>query len=203
VYSTGPGVFTQSGIGSLADATRQQRPWVVQASRALGLLSTTGGGSDTKLDLTHALDGFGRPLRIDDLLRRELITSDARVRRFSPPGELYQRSATTLLAFRDEDFPTASLARDATQILRAGGLVGLGGHGEMQGLQHHWELRLLTERGMPPTATLTVLAERRIGDDRESIYWLTWPGRRLRATITTGPDAKPTGILLRPDDPAP
>lgn len=213
VFSTGPGIFIDAPIASLDDArrllrkyrdryrtryiksylvpTRQQRQWVAQASRELGMVTTTEGGADTKLDLTHVLDGFdgnehalpvtplgddavallarsgiaytptllvgfGGPLRIYDLLRREAIAADPVLRRFWPADALRQASATTLLAFRDEDYPTASLATDATRVLRAGGLVAMGGHGEMQGVQNHWELRLMTEGGMTPHEALRV-----------------------------------------------
>ena len=37
---------------------REQRQWVVQASRELGLMPTTEGGADTKANMTHAIDGF-------------------------------------------------------------------------------------------------------------------------------------------------
>ncbi|MGB1778184.1 MAG: amidohydrolase, partial [Longimicrobiales bacterium] len=37
---------------------RQQRAWVAQASRELGMMPTTEGGADTKANLTHAIDGF-------------------------------------------------------------------------------------------------------------------------------------------------
>lgn len=207
VYSTGPGVFTDAGINSLADArrvlrryrdryrthylksylvgTRQQRQWIVQASRELALLPTTEGGADTKLDLTHAIDGFagnehaipvtplgedvvtllarsgiaytptllvgfGGPLRIYDLLRSEPIAEDPILRQFAPSDLLHQRAGSTLLAFRDREYPTASLAADAARVQRAGGLVGVGGHGEMQGLQQHWEMSLYASGGMAP-----------------------------------------------------
>jgi N-acyl-D-aspartate/D-glutamate deacylase/CubicO group peptidase (beta-lactamase class C family)/dipeptidyl aminopeptidase/acylaminoacyl peptidase len=213
VYSTGPGVFTDAAIASLDDArrvlsryrtryrthylksylvgTRQQRQWVVQASRELGLIPTTEGGADTKLDLTHAIDGFagnehalpvtplggdavtvlarsgiaytptllvgfGGPLRIYDLLRSEPIADDPILRQFAPADALHQRAAGTLLGFRDAEYPTASLASDAGRVLRAGGLVGLGGHGEMQGVQQHWEMRMLASGNVAPHAVLTI-----------------------------------------------
>jgi N-acyl-D-aspartate/D-glutamate deacylase/CubicO group peptidase (beta-lactamase class C family)/dipeptidyl aminopeptidase/acylaminoacyl peptidase len=213
VFSTGPGVFTDAGISSLDAArrvltryrdryrtpylksylvgTRQQRRWVVQASRELGLMPTTEGGADTKLDLTHAIDGFagnehaipvtplgvdaitliarsgiaytptllvgfGGPLRIYDLLRSEPIAEDPILRTFAPSDQLHQRASSTLLAFRDSEYPTALLAEDAGRVLRAGGLVGLGGHGEMQGVQQHWEMRLLASGGLTPHEVLRI-----------------------------------------------
>ena len=37
---------------------RQQRQWVLRASRELGLMPTTEGGADTKANITHAIDGY-------------------------------------------------------------------------------------------------------------------------------------------------
>jgi Tol biopolymer transport system component len=80
VYSTGPGVFIQTGVRSLDDArtvlrrysdywdtktfkmymsgNRRQRQWLIMASRELGLMPTTEGGLDYRLDMTHAMDGY-------------------------------------------------------------------------------------------------------------------------------------------------
>ena len=84
IYSTGPGVFPTfyggENITSLDHAknilkrysdyydtktlkmymtgNRQQRQWVIQAAKELGLMPTTEGGLDYKLELTHAMDGY-------------------------------------------------------------------------------------------------------------------------------------------------
>jgi hypothetical protein len=80
IFTSGPGVLSGTRIASLDDArtvlrkykdryrtdfiksyvvgNRQQRRWVSEACRELGLMSTTEGASDLKLDLTHAIDGF-------------------------------------------------------------------------------------------------------------------------------------------------
>ncbi len=211
VFSTGPGVFAETDFKSLDDVrltlkryrdeygthliksymvgNRQQRQWVVQASRELGLLPTTEGGADTKMDLTHALDGFfgnehafpnaplhddvvqlmarsgihytptllvsfGGALPVYRLLAQERPFDDPKLSRFFPRSELYARTATRLLAFPDEDYNDKETSAGATAILRAGGKVALGGHGEMQGLQVHWEMRLLAQGGMRPLEVL-------------------------------------------------
>jgi Tol biopolymer transport system component len=80
VYSTGPGVFSSESLRDLDHArtvlkryaeywdtktlkmymtgNRQQRQWVIMAAKELGLMPTTEGGLDFKLDLTHAMDGY-------------------------------------------------------------------------------------------------------------------------------------------------
>jgi hypothetical protein len=37
---------------------RQQRQWLIMAARELGLMPTTEGGLDFKLNMTHAIDGY-------------------------------------------------------------------------------------------------------------------------------------------------
>src|SRR4029077_1524170 len=79
-YSTGPGVFPDTDFQSLDDAkgvvdrykrfyrtsylksylvgNRKQRQWMVMACKSEGVMPTTEGGLDAKLDLSHVLDGF-------------------------------------------------------------------------------------------------------------------------------------------------
>jgi imidazolonepropionase-like amidohydrolase len=80
VYSTGPGVFSQHGIRDLEHAktilsryseyydtktfkmymagNRKQRQYLIMAARELGLMPTTEGGLDYRLNMTHAMDGY-------------------------------------------------------------------------------------------------------------------------------------------------
>ena len=80
VYSVGKGMFSDNVIESYADAKnlltryrdyyrthylksyltgdREQRRWVSAAAGELGVLITTEGMNDSKLDMTHAIDGF-------------------------------------------------------------------------------------------------------------------------------------------------
>lgn len=79
-FNTGPGIFSSTDFQSLDEArnavarykkyyrtntvksymvgNRKQREWVVMACKENGIMPTTEGGLDLKLDLTHALDGF-------------------------------------------------------------------------------------------------------------------------------------------------
>ncbi len=80
IYHTGPGVFSNENIQSLEDArnvlkryseyygtntikqyltgNRKQRQWLIMAAKELGLMPTTEGGLDIKLDMTHMIDGY-------------------------------------------------------------------------------------------------------------------------------------------------
>jgi imidazolonepropionase-like amidohydrolase len=40
------------------------------------------------------------------------------------------------------------------KLVRAGGLVGVGSHGQLQGLGYHWEMWMLASGGMTPMEVL-------------------------------------------------
>ncbi len=80
IYSTGPGVFAGENLRNADHAkevlkryseyydtktlkmymsgNRQQRQWIIAAAKELGLMPTTEGGLDYKLEITHAIDGY-------------------------------------------------------------------------------------------------------------------------------------------------
>jgi len=80
IYSTGPGVFSYSGVRDLASArrvlrryadyydtktikeyetgNREVRQWVIQAANELHLMPTTEGGLDYTMNMTEAIDGY-------------------------------------------------------------------------------------------------------------------------------------------------
>ena len=227
VVSTGPGLFGMLDLQSYEQTLallrryrdeygthvlksylvgdRQQRAWVTQASRELGMMPTTEGGADTKADLTYAIDGFsgnehavpvapiyddivqlfartgvtytptlvvsfGAALPIYRLLAEERPHEDARAARWHAEGELYQRSSTRQLWFAPEDFSHIDVAQGADAILGAGGNVALGGHGEVQGLSNHWEMKLLAEGGMSNHDVLrvaTIMGAEAIGHESD------------------------------------
>ena len=96
------------------------------------------------------LVSFGGPLPIYQYLAKENPFENKKLRRFFPNDALYDNTATRLLYFRDEDYHVADVARGANKIMNAGGNIAVGGHGEMQGLQNHWEMWLLASGGMSP-----------------------------------------------------
>ncbi|WP_217705812.1 amidohydrolase family protein [Peristeroidobacter soli] len=209
-YSTGPGVFVNSEINSDADARnvltryrdyyrtrniksymvggRKERQLMIQGASALGMMPTTEGASDLRLDLTHALDGFAgnehalpiSPLRKDviqlfaqtrtaytptlgvaygarpayaEMIIRHVPQDQPKLRRFVPDGEIDAKTRTRKWS-RPQDQVYPSLATDALAIQRAGGLVGIGSHGELQGIDYHWELEAYASGGATPHEVL-------------------------------------------------
>lgn len=207
IYHTGPGLFgpfIEEPFASLDDVrqalrrysefyrtgtikqymagNRKQRQWVIMGAREQGLMPTTEGGLDFKMDLTIAMDGYPglehslpiTPLRQDviELMARSGITYTPtllvsygapfgehyfyerhdihempKVRRFIPHAEIDAR-AERRPWFRENQYNFSRIAEGARRILEAGGRVGLGGHGQLDGLGSHWEMWALASGGI-------------------------------------------------------
>jgi predicted amidohydrolase len=181
--------YHTKNIKSYIVGNRKQRQWVVLASQDLGLMPTTEGGADQRLNLTHAIDGMhgnehtlpDTPLYKDVVelyartrtaytptlvvqynaesmteyfFTREEIHDDEKLQRFTPHNRLDEMTRRRPGWQRDDEFNVDQAAADAAKIQRAGGLVGVGGHGELQGLGYHWEMWGLAMGGMAPVEVL-------------------------------------------------
>jgi hypothetical protein len=213
IFSTGPGVFSSTNIKSLDDARdvlkryaefygtttikeyetgeRNVRQWVIMAAKELGLMPTTEGGLDMRMNITEMLDGYPghehtlplHPLYKDiiELEKQSKITytptlivqyggpwaenyfyehtdihSDPKLRRFTPHSEVDVRALRRGQWFRDAQYEFPKMAQDLAKIMAAGGKLGLGGHGQLQGLGSHWELWAIASGGMPPHDVLKI-----------------------------------------------
>ena len=210
-FMTGPGIFSDNdfesyeaterylarykhhyrtvNIKSYLVGNRKQRQWVVQAADKLGLLPTTEGGGDLKLDLTHAIDGmhgnehnlpvaplyrdvielyartqtaytptllvlYGGPSGVEHFFTRTEVHDDPKLNRFYPHNRLDEMTRRRGAWFRHDEERFDDVAAQAAKIQRAGGLIGVGGHGEVQGLGYHWEMWALARGGMTPREVL-------------------------------------------------
>lgn len=75
------------------------------------------------------------------------VLGDPKLQRFIAPNVLYQKSARRPW-FRKEEHVFPKIAAEAAKIVRAGGRVQIGGHGQLQGIQCHWEMWALASGGM-------------------------------------------------------
>jgi hypothetical protein len=210
VYSTGPAVFSFNNFSSekeVADVlgrypehyrtrnlkqyrtgNRRQREWVAEVAHDLGIMPTTEGALDMKLDLTQVLDGFAGsehaltavPI-FDDVVQlfvrtRDSYTPTLEISNGGPPGENYFLTSASphndakltrfvphfVIAGKTErvkwywknEYLFPRVAEGAAKIIRAGGLVGLGSHGEIDGLAYNWELQALATGGLSPHEVL-------------------------------------------------
>ncbi len=83
------------------------------------------------------------------------IHDNPKVRRFVPHEEIDQR-AERRSWFRDDEYVYPLIAASAAKILRAGGNIGMGCHGQFDGLGCHWELWSMAAGGMTPMEVLRV-----------------------------------------------
>ena len=84
------------------------------------------------------------------------ILSDAKLTHFTPFSELERRALRRPGWFRDSEYSFKLFAEQAKKVVEAGGRVGLGGHGQLQGLGVHWELWNIASGGMKPMDALRV-----------------------------------------------
>ena len=225
-FMTGPGVFSNNdfqsyeatldylkryqqhyripNIKSYMVGNRKQRQWVVKAAQELGLMPTTEGGANMRMDITHAIDGmhgnehtlpdiplfddvvqlfartktaytltllvqYGGPIADEYFFTRFEVHDDAKLGRFYPHNRIDEMSQRRGTWARDEEFTFDEAAAQVAKIQRAGGLIDVGGHGELQGLGYHWEMWGLG-MGMEPYEVLqaaTIDGVRIIGIDQD------------------------------------
>lgn len=210
LYSTGPAVFSFNEftspqqvrdvlgryardyrLGNLKEyrsGNRRVRQWIAEAAQDLGLVATTEGALDLKLDLTQVMDGYagnehtlaalplsrdiielmarartsytptltishGGPPAGEELIAREDPLGDAKVGHYFPRyarEHLFSRVHWT--SAQEHAYPV--VAAGAVAIQRAGGLVGVGSHGNYPGIGYHFELEALASGGMSPMEVL-------------------------------------------------
>lgn len=209
-FSTGEGVFRTSPMGDREEAIatlrrysdyyrtpnikeymvgdRAERRHLIEGAQALGLMPTTEGASDYRLDLTQMLDGYAgnehslpiAPIHddmIQMLVRSRIATVPTMLVLYGAPGPLgamvagHQDDFDSKLARFVPEFAFAAkrdsaqwnradgqgfalFARQASDIGSAGGLLGVGAHGIVQGLSYHWELEAMASGGASPAQIL-------------------------------------------------
>ena len=219
IYSTGPGVFSGENVRDLDHArnilkrysqyydtktlkmymtgNRQQRQWIIMAAKELGLMPTTEGGLDFKLELTHAMDGYsglehalpvaplyddvvqlfkasqttntptllvsyGGPFGENYFYATETVHDDPKLRHFSPEDAIDVRARRRGNNpgpggwFRPEEYVFSKHAEFAKRMVEGGARIGIGSHGQLQGLGYHWELWAMASGGMTPYDVLRV-----------------------------------------------
>jgi imidazolonepropionase-like amidohydrolase len=156
---------------------------MVEACKKLGMMPTTEGALDLKLDLTHVIDGFhgnehtlpiiplekdvvqlfaesgtadtptlivayGSPWGENYFYETTEVHDDAKLNRFTPHSVIDRKSKRRPGWFRNDEYSTSKLAEGVAKIARAGGRIGIGSHGQLQGLGYHWEMWLVASGGM-------------------------------------------------------
>lgn len=231
IYTTGPGVFSSEPVRDLDHAreiltryakyydtktlkmymsgNRQQRQWIIMAAKELGIMPTTEGGLDQKLNLTHGIDGYpgiehtlpitpkyddifewykgtqvvnsptliveyGGPFGEGWFYQSEDLLGDVKLRRFTHPVDFDTKvrrrgtgNAPGPAGFAvKEEYAMWQHAVDIKNSVERGARIGIGSHGQLQGLGMHWELWLVQSGGMSPHDVLrsaTIVGAEAIG----------------------------------------
>jgi len=102
----------------------------------------------TKITYTPTLlVAYGGPWAENYFYETTEVHNDSKLRRFIPHNLLDTR-AKRRPWFTKEEHVFPRLAAQAAKIIRAGGRVGIGGHGQLQGIQVHWEVWALHSGGL-------------------------------------------------------
>ena len=79
---------------------------------------------------------------------RSDVYDDPKLQRFYPRNRLDELTRRRPVWLRDDEFRFREGAEAAAEIQRAGGLLGVGGHAELQGMSFHWEMWAYAMGGM-------------------------------------------------------
>ncbi|WP_380876077.1 amidohydrolase [Sphingomonas sp. DBB INV C78] len=111
-------------------------------------VAQSGTSYTTTLQITN-----GGPPAQDQFVARDNQHDDPKYRRFTPhfAADLKMRDRPWHIP-SDYSFP--AVAAGAAAIQRAGGLVGMGAHGELPGIGFHWEMEAHVMGGMTPAEVL-------------------------------------------------
>jgi imidazolonepropionase-like amidohydrolase len=96
---------------------------------------------------------YGGPFAEHHFYTTEEVHDDPKLNRFTPHGILDQKTRRRPW-FRHDEHVYPQIAAQAAKIIRAGGRVGIGSHGQLQGLGYHWEMWALAAGGLEPLEVL-------------------------------------------------
>jgi Tol biopolymer transport system component len=90
---------------------------------------------------------YGGPWAENYFYETSDLHADRRMRRFTPHKEL-DEAVLRRPWFHEQEYSFPQAAKVLADVVKAGGRVGLGGHGQRQGIQCHWELWAIGSGGM-------------------------------------------------------
>jgi Tol biopolymer transport system component len=89
---------------------------------------------------------YGGPSGRQYYLTNTNVDENEKLRYFTPHDELDKWKSTQY--YRKDQYVFPLHAEQLTKVVESGGLVGLGSHGEVQGIGTHWELWMIASGGM-------------------------------------------------------
>ncbi|HKE05384.1 MAG TPA: amidohydrolase family protein, partial [Blastocatellia bacterium] len=116
------------------------------------------------------LVAYGAPWSENYYFENTDVVGNKKLARFIPQELLMTMLRRRGQWFHPEEYGHKRIAEGVAKVVRAGGRVGLGGHGQMQGIGCHWELWNLQSGGLTPMETLriaTIFGAEAIGLNRD------------------------------------
>jgi hypothetical protein len=97
------------------------------------------------------LVSYGGPWAENFFYETENVHGDPKLRRFTPHSELDEKTRRRGAGwFMEEEHVFKRHAEVAKRIVENGGRIGIGSHGQLQGLGYHWEVWAVQSGGMKP-----------------------------------------------------
>ena len=125
--------------------------------------------AESKITYTPTLlVAYGGPFSENYYYENENPHDDMKLRRFTPHSAIDQRTRRRGQWFLPEEYVFENHGVALKQVIEAGGRVGVGSHGQLQGLGYHWELWSVAVGGMSNYDALraaTILGAEGIGLD--------------------------------------
>ncbi|MFN8583245.1 MAG: amidohydrolase family protein [Gemmatimonadaceae bacterium] len=116
--------------------------------------------AESGITYTPTLIVTGAGLAGENLWYREVnVHDDAKLKRFVPHEELDRRTLRRDVLAVPNQYEVGHLAASAAKVVNAGGRIGLGAHGQLQGMGAHWELWMLQSGGLTNHQTLRVATQ--------------------------------------------
>ena len=116
------------------------------------------------------LVAYGGPWAENYFFESEEVHDDDKLRRFTPHSEIDRMTQRRPQWFREGLYVSDDHAAFARDLVEAGGRVGIGSHGQLQGLGYHWELWSVGAGGMSNHDALraaTIFGAEAIGLDQD------------------------------------
>jgi imidazolonepropionase-like amidohydrolase/Tol biopolymer transport system component len=127
--------------------------------------------ASSKMAVTPTLlVSYGGPWAENYFYETENVYGDAKMQYYTPYEELASKSRRRATWFLPEEHVFQKHAKSMKQIVEAGGLAGVGSHGQLQGLGFHWELWSMQSGGMrnlDALKTATILGAESLGLDKD------------------------------------
>jgi hypothetical protein len=97
---------------------------------------------------------YGGPFGEDYWYEFSEVHDNAKLNHFTPHRVMDEKTKRRPAWFRKDEYAFPRLAAQVAKLSREGGLVGVGSHGQLQGLGYHWEMWMLASGGMTPMEVL-------------------------------------------------